>query len=161
MMIERGVYMRDNLGNEDDLRLMMTFNNASIVQTKETITLLNKDMQEGIQRYPKKNEDILCDTKYRSYRSYFDLIRAKYSLGLACEELEENYKNMVPYVLDIGCEEIGYVSFIEVFSLGILLEVPNEDLEKMVALADEEKLDDCLFDYLVKACGLERKRNAT
>lgn len=149
--------IRDNLGNEDDLKKKIEFRNEVIIEDEEELRQLYQDVKDGIQRYPRDNEGIIYDSKVDLFKRYFELIRAKYSLGLACEELEENYKNMVPYVLDIGSKKIGYVNFIETFSLGILLEVPNEDLEKMVALADEEKLDDCLFDYLVKACGLERK----
>ena len=148
--------MRDALCKDEVLRKKIDFNNEVIPEDKEELEQLLNDIKEGIQRYPRKTEEIIDDIKVGLFRSYYEIIRAKFSLGLDCESLEQDYLDMLEYVSDIGCEKIGYVHFIQVFSLGILLEVSDSELEKLVKIADEEKLDDCLFDFLVQACGLTR-----
>lgn len=121
---------------------------------------MNEDEKNGVQRYPRKNEEIIYDTKVRLFRLMYESIRAKYSIGMECKSLEEDYTEMIPIILDIGWEKIGYVHFIQVFSLGILLEVSKEQLEQLVALADKELLDDSLFDFLAKAYGLKREKQS-
>ncbi|MDE5780019.1 MAG: DUF1911 domain-containing protein, partial [Lachnospiraceae bacterium] len=86
----------------------------------------------------------------------YDIIRAKYSLGLECSELEKYYLQGIDILYEIGLNEIGYVNTLQYLSLGILLEIPKDKLCKLVKKADEEELDDILFDILVKAYGLSR-----
>lgn len=156
-MDEPLIVMRDSLCKESDLRKTIDFNEETIPEDKEEIKQLLQDIKEGVQRYPRKPEEIIYDSKGSMFSTYYKMIRAKYSLGMDCKSLEMDYLDMLPYVVDVGSKKIGYVNFIEVFSLGILLEVSDAELDKLVRIADEEMLDDCLFDFLVQACGLNRE----
>lgn len=149
--------MRDVLCNAEELKETIDFNKEEIAEEKEEIKLLYDDINKGIQRYPRKNEEIIYETKGRLFRLLYELIRAKYSLGMECVSIEQDYLDLISVVADIGYKKIGYVHFIQVFALGILLEVTNSKLEQLIEIADKENLDDCLFDFLVHSCGLERK----
>ncbi len=149
--------MRDILCNVEELKETIDFNKEEIAEEKEEIKLLYDDINKGIQRYPRKNEEIIHETKGRLFRLLYELIRAKYSLGMECVSIEQDYLDLISVVSDIGYKKIGYVHFIQVFALGILLEVEDSKLEQLIRTADKEKLDDCLFDFLVHSCGLIRK----
>ncbi|MCM1185151.1 MAG: DUF1911 domain-containing protein [Lachnoclostridium sp.] len=148
--------MRDYLCKEDHLISTIEFHKKCIPEKMEKIASLQEDIKNGIQRYPRKNEDIIFDTKGDMFQYIYELIRAQYSLGLSCDELEKYYIQGVDALSDIGLQKIGYVNVIQYFSLGILLEISDDKLDRLVKLADEEALDDILFDFLVKAYGLNR-----
>lgn len=158
MIIRRRLLiMRDKLCKENDLNSTIKFHIEQIPKQMEEIASLQEDIRNGIQRYPRKNEDIIPDTRLRTFQLIYELIRAQYSLGLDCGELEKYYIQGVDFLQDVGLyKKIGYVNTIQYFSLGILLEIPNDKLSQLVKLADEEAMDDILFDSLVKACGLSR-----
>lgn len=148
--------MRDFLCNEDYLNKKINFNDEQILENDELISSLHEDIRNGVQKYPKKNEDIITDTRAHIFQLIYQLIRAKYSLGSECSELEEYYLQGIDILLEIGLCRIGYVNTLQYLSLGILLEIPKDKLCKLVKKADEEELDDILFDFLVKAYGLSR-----
>lgn len=149
--------MRDSLCDLKYLQETIEFKRENIDEDKEEILILTKDEEKGIQKYPRANKDIIYATKVEIFQLLHGSIRAKYSLGTECEELEKDYEELVWAVSEIGWKKIGYVHFIQVFSLGILLEVPDEMLKQLIKVADEGELDDCLFDFLVQACGLTRE----
>lgn len=148
--------MRDILCNENYLNETIKFKEEQIDNKEEKVLSIQKDIREGIQRFPKKNEDIIHDTKVRSFQLLYELLRAKYSLGLECAGLENEYFKGVEVVCDIGYESIGYVNFLQFFCIGILLEVADEKMNQLVQLADKSKVDDVLFDFLVNSYGLMR-----
>lgn len=148
--------MRDILCNENYLNETIKFKEEQIDNKEEKILSIQKDIRDGIQRSSKKNEEIIYDTKVRTFQLLYELLRAKYSLGLECTELEDEYLKGIMIVCDIGCESIGYVNFLQFFCIGILLEVADEKMELLVQTADKSKLDDVLFDFLVNSYGLMR-----
>lgn len=153
--------MRDILCNEVFLKNIIESNEEEIIYQNEKIISLQDDIEKGIQRYPKKNEDIIFSTKIILFQLIFELIRAEYSLGRACSELEEKYVEGVQVFKDIGYKSIGYVNLIQYFSIGILLETSKEIMNALVVKADEEKIDDILFDYLVNSYNLKRKLSSS
>lgn len=149
--------MRDILCNKDYLNEKIKFNEDQIDKKISKIASIQKDIENGIQKYPKENKDIIFSAKVRMFQLLFELIRAKYSLGVACVELETIYLQGIAIIKDIGYKNIGYVNLIQYFSIGILLEIPDESMYSLVEKADEEEIDDILFDFLVTACELKRK----
>lgn len=124
--------MRDFLCNEEYLKTTIDFNDKYILENIEEISSLQEDIRNGVQRYPAKNEDIILFTKGEIIQLIDEIIRAKYSLGLECCELEKYYLQGIDILLEIGLREIGYVNTVQYLSLGILLEIPNEKLCKLV-----------------------------
>ena len=148
--------MRDYLCQEDYLQSKIKFNNEQILKKMQKIASILEDEKNGVQKYPRKNEEIVLDTRIRTFQLIYEAIRAQYSNGTCCEELESYYLQGVEILQEIGLCKIGYVNFIQYFSLGILLEISSDKLCVLVKIADDEELDDKLFDYLVSFCGLSR-----
>ena len=149
--------MRDYLCQEDYLQSKIKFNNEQILKKTKEIASILEDEKNGVQKYPRKNEEIVLDTRIRTFQLIYEAIRAQYSNGTCCEELESYYLQGVEILQEIGLCKIGYVNFIQYFSLGILLEVSIDKLSVLVEVADNEELDDNLFDCFVRVCGLNRK----
>lgn len=148
--------MRDFLCNEEELKKAIKDDENEIVEKWDKVNRLLKDIQDGIQRKPKKNEDILFSVKNNLYILVNQVVRAKYSLGLPCKELENTYLEGLGVVFELGCSSIGYVNYLQYFALGILLETDKAEMERLVKKADEDKLDDLIFDFLVSSYGLKR-----
>lgn len=148
--------IRDFLCDENYLSSKLKFNEEQIDKKSEKVLSLQNDIKEGIQRFPKKNEDIIYDTNVRIFQMIYESIRIKYSLGLVCNEIEDLYFKGIDVVSNIGYKSIGYVNLIQFFSLGILLEVSKDKMDALVQKADEEELDDILFDFLVDSYNLNR-----
>lgn len=153
--------MRDALCSKEKLEEMIKFDTEDIGELEEKIASLQKDIENGIQRYPGKNEDIINNVKIDSFQTIYRLIRAKYSYGMDCEELEEIYLKGIDVVRDIGYEEIGYVNFLQFFSIGILLETDDDKMNEMVQAVDRQEMDDIIFDFLVCSCNLKRNMVST
>lgn len=153
--------MRDVLCNKEDLEETFKFNVKKIEEKEEKIISLQNDIINGIQRYPRKNEDIIPLAKLREFQLIYDLLCAKYSYGMDCEELEEIYLKGVDVLRDIGYERMGYVNFLQFFSIGILLEVDDDKINEMVQAADRQGMDDVIFDFLVHSCNLKRNMVST
>lgn len=149
--------MRDILCNEDDLIETIESNEEAIMEELEEIELLKEDIKNGIKRYPRENEDIIADTKSEIFQWIEEEIRAKYSLGLKCSEIEELVFKAILYITEIGYNETGYVNMIQIISLGILLEISQDMFEKLVNVADVAKVDDILVDCLFNAYGIDRE----
>lgn len=149
--------MRDNLCIEDDLIETIESNEDAILEELEEMELLKEDIKNGVKRYPRENEDIIADTKSEIFQWIEEEIRAKYSLGLKCSELEELVSKAITYMTEIGYNEIGYVNMIQIISLGILLEISQDMFEKLVSVADVAKVDDILVDCLFNAYGIDRE----
>lgn len=148
--------MRDYLCDEEYLKSKIKFNEKHIRKKIEEIDSILEDEKNGVQKYPRKNEEIILDTRIRMFQLVYEAIRAQYSYEAKCEVLEEYYLYGIEILQEIGLFKIGYVNFIQYFSLGILLEVSSDKLSVLVKIADDEELDDNLFDYLVNFCGLSR-----
>ncbi len=153
--------MRDKLCNESNLEKVIGVNEKIILQRISKIEQLEEDIKNGIQRYPRKNEEIIPDTKAGIFRKFEETIRAQYSLGYNCAELEEMYAQAVVVLKDLHYEQVHYISTLWFLALGILLEVSKEDFRVIVDMIDEAKLDDILCDYLVNSYGMKRTYNST
>lgn len=153
--------MRDNLCQEDELNETIEIGYEEREDCKKRINELMDDISNGVSRYPKKNEDIIASINRRMFSEIEELIDAKYSAGHPCEELEELYEELIYYAQVSDFEWVKYVNFILAFSLGILLEVSDSKLQIFVDEADDKKLNDIYFDYLVSLAGLKRRNTST
>lgn len=153
--------MRDNLCEQEKLCKAIEFREKKIVSEHEKIEMLKEDIKNGIQRYPRKNEEIIPDTRKGILRKIEECMRAKYSLGLECNELEELYTKATVYLKDLKYNQVHYINTLRFLALGILLEVPKEEFKVVVDMIDEAKVDDILLDFLANAYGVKRSYIST
>ena len=153
--------MRDNLCSKNNLENTIIAKEKIIIKAIDKIKDLEEDIKNGIQRYPRKNEEIIPDTKAGILRHIEEFMRAKYSLGLDCKELEELYTKAIVYIKDLKYNQVYYIKTLWFLALGILLEVPKEEFKVVVDMIDEAKVDDILLDYLANAYGVKRSYIST
>ncbi len=161
MAVIRSECMRDILCDEKYLEKKIRLNEEQIEKKFDKIIALQEDIKNKVQRFPKKNEDIIFDTQKSIFQLINELLRARYSIGYSCDLLEEIYVRGIQLFGNIGYRDIGYVNFLQFFSIGILLEVSVEKLQILVNKADQEYMDDVLFDILVDIYGIKRKIKST
>lgn len=151
--------MRDNLSIEKNIDALIAFNSDMLIELKRDICQLEEDTVAGIKRFPKENADIIFAKEVRVYGAIYSLIKANYTKGCECESLEELYKEgmeIVPLISD----KMGYIDFIQFFSLGVLLGIPKDDMQGLVNAIDKQEINDILLDYIVKSYGLKRLINS-
>lgn len=149
--------MRDKLCKERDLKLMIMCNKQSITKAEKEIQLCEEDEKNHIQRYSGSNDEIILNIKGLMFIRLERNVRAEYSLGTECSNLEEYFLKMNKIVQELDYEKILYVNFLELISLAILLEVSENDFQILVDFADDAKLNDVLLDCLINAYGRKRK----
>ena len=146
--------MRDLLCDESYLLETIEFNKDEIYEKKEKIIMLKNDMEKGIQRYPRDNQSIIYATYRGMFMSNLDILMAEYSLGNHPDTMLEDYLDGIIYLENIGNERAGYISLLWMLSLGILLEVDNENLKRLACVIEKQKIEDALIDFLLKACDI-------
>lgn len=154
---KKGFAMRDCFCKEKDLKHIIDSNKRFIDEELIELEQLKDDLANGIQKYPIPTERIIFNTNATIFRMIMEMIRAKYSLGLQCDEIEKLYTQGIIYAVDIGYKEIGYVNILQFISLGVLFEISRDKMEILIKMIDEENVDDILLDCLVRLYGLKRK----
>lgn len=84
--------MRDTLCNKEYLEGTIKYKAEHLGKLEEESVFRQNDIKNGIQRYSRKNEDIIFDIKVESFQKIYGSIRAKYSYGMNHEELEGSLK---------------------------------------------------------------------
>lgn len=137
----------------DDVVLSKTLDHCKhrIEKMNNDINLVEEDIKNGIQRHSRNNYDYIRLTKIVVFSEHITWLKAMYSLGMDCAEMEEPYLQS----LNVICS-LDYFLSLQVFCMGTLLEVPPEKLKVIVNLMDEAKTDDILLDFMVNAYGLKR-----
>ena len=154
---ERKVYkMRDKLCTVEKLTETIEFNGDTVVEYLDDILSLEEDIIKGVQRFPYPNKKVILNTRIAVYDKYDQIITAKYSLGEDISEIIEVYAKLLELLDVIEYDEICYDSFYDLFALGILLETPIENLNKIIEMADKGKANNIIFDFLVESTNLKR-----
>ena len=146
--------MRDPLCSESYLLETIEYDKEGICKSKKKIVILKDDMEKGIQRYPRDNQSIIYATYRGMFMSNLDILMAEYSLGNHPDTMLEDYLDGIIYLENIGNERAGYISLLWMLSLGILLEVDNENLKRLACVIEKQKIEDALIDFLLKACDI-------
>ena len=152
--------MRDYLCNEKNLIDAISFGAEFIQEDKQDIIQVYSDMKNNTYKNSVNPEEYIKRTAVSILRETRNVIRAKYSFGEKCEDLESIFLDNFEYIAVVGYAD-AYINMLHYITLGILLEISKEDMQKLVDVIDEAKVDDLLFDFFVNAYGLERKIKST
>lgn len=148
--------MRDKLCRENNLKLFITCNKQLITEAEKEVQLCREDEKNNIQRYPASNDEVIFNQKCFMFKWLEEIARAEYSLGTECSNLEEYFFEMIKVVQELNYEEVLYVNMLELVSLGILLEISENEFQILVDVADDAKVNDILLDCLINAYGMKR-----
>ncbi len=159
--------MRQNiLGKETEFNYVIDINKEFIIDDLQQIKERIDDNKKGIQRYRNSNEEIVKN-KYSSLLGYtIELIIAMYSKGQEISELKLLCEQAITYMeaswgkrnseeFTYGDEPNPYFTYdqywklITVLSLGVLLDVSNNEFSKFVKIREKVQEKDYLLDTII------------
>ena len=158
--------LRDKLNSLEGYQEIIVQNIKFIQEDFLKIKSLAEDEKKGIQKYPRRNNEIIKSTKDNIINYYIDLIKADYSLGLGRQEVSDLYQDYLNFFIltweaksakDFlyGENPIPYYStdqydiLLFTFSLAILLNINDEDFKKLVTVRDIVHEPDKLLDFMI------------
>jgi hypothetical protein len=112
--------------------------------------------------FKKSNLDILLDYTIAKYTSGTDILDIKIYLIKVIDYLKEgwsedvvklNYEGKIHNQYTLS----AYDQMLWMFSLGYLLDIPNEDFQKLVDVIDRDQVKDFLFEFIIRAKVKDRK----
>ncbi|MCY8232261.1 PoNe immunity protein domain-containing protein [Priestia endophytica] len=130
-----------------------------ITRDKEYFVYLIKDEDRRIAKFgtlihqviqERGEDDPGAKTAYNYiYGMYFNRLKAMYSAGCSLGEI----KSYIPNVLNIMEKswdiDSGYVEMIWMLSIGIMLEVKREEMDRLTRLVKKSGVKDYLIDFLI------------
>ncbi len=84
-------------------------------------------------------------------RYNYQVMISKYSLGLPVADIIEDYKQGIYFMEKGWVAESGYIEMLWYLSIGIMLNIENDEFNKLVQLVEKNNLNDFLLDFLIKA----------
>ncbi|KAI3345684.1 DUF1910 domain-containing protein [Clostridium botulinum] len=109
----------------------------------------NDKIVNGINRFPKDNQSIICSTYQTSAMYEMEKILAMYSAGMPVEPLNKEFEYTIVCMENYGEHRIGYLYLLWMISLGILLETDKKNIKRLSKLVEKENIKDLVIDYLL------------
>lgn len=81
---------------------------------------------------------------------YFNVFNALYSAGAPLEDLRKFYPRVLNSMKKVWDSESGYVEMLWMISTGIMLEVPQTELQQIDRMVNEDGIKDYLFEFLLR-----------
>ncbi len=125
---------------------------------------LKEAERKGINIYPRSNAEVIKSTRGTITSYYLDLVFAMYSAGYSIPEIKEEYERLIHVMYEnwatrtldeytyydsepfYGTDEYWLV--LQVVSLGVLLQLNEEDRDKIVYIRDKVATPDIILDFL-------------
>jgi hypothetical protein len=146
--------MRDKLKDKEHFRKVLIENNESISRKLNWIE---------IGKTPKDKINIM---KQSIVWNFISIISCKYSLGLNHSELNFDLINAINTTYDSWIEDadikfnhkgkylnqfVKYDQMLWMLSLGYLLDISNEEFQKLIDVIDRHKVKDFLYEFIIRA----------
>ncbi len=142
--------LRDNLNTQDGYQEIIEDAEHTILEDKQRIEELLDDEEIGVSKYPKPNKDIIKSIDADFSDKYFELFLASYSIGKRIDEIESHFNNFKNKLIDYWQSESGYVQILNALSIAIMLEIKDDEFDRLVALVERDKVKDYLIDFLIR-----------
>lgn len=135
--------LRDQLRNEKYFREYIRSEEENIEEFEELVEQVKKERGE--------NDPGIRSGYNFLFGSYFNKLVAMYSLGISIEEIKLFFKKVVDITEKSWNAESKYVEMIWLLSIGNLLEIGADQMERLKKLIEEDGVEDYLIDYLINA----------
>ena len=142
--------LRDKLNSLEGYQEIIEKNIKYIQEDFLKIKSLAEDEKKGIQKYPRRNNEIIKATYEGIFNYQCQTLVTNYSMGQPISSIIEEYKITVSY-MEKGWKAIsGYIEMVWMLSIGIMLEAEPDILEKLKSLVERDHLNDYLVDFLLQ-----------
>lgn len=123
-------------------------NYAQMIDKK--LGFIKRDLLEYNEYKDQWGSDRVYSHFARTFMYQYQMLISKYSMGMPVSNLLEDYKQCVSLMEKGWRGESGYVQMIWMLSIGIMLEIDREVMNKLIALVKRDSLKDYLVDFLIK-----------
>lgn len=158
--------LRDKLNTKERYQEIINKKEKYIKEDFSEIKSLEEDEKKGIQKYPKRNNEIIKSTKNNIINYYIDLLKAEYSIGFGKQEVSDLYKDYLNFFILTGEAKSSkdflygenptpyystdqYDILLFTFSLAILLNINDKHFKKLVKVRDIVHEPDKLLDFMI------------
>ncbi|WP_239352089.1 PoNi-like cognate immunity protein [Snodgrassella communis] len=158
--------LRDKLNTKERYQEIINKKEKYIQEDFLEIKSLEEDEKKGIQKYPRRNNEIIKSKKDNIINYYIDLLKAEYSIGFGKQELSDLYQEYLNFFILTGEAKSSkdflygenptpyystdqYDILLFTFSLAILLNINDEDFKKLVKVRDLVQEPDKLLDFII------------
>ncbi len=106
-------------------------------------------------------DEAVVSTYYSLQNFHFNVLVAMYSSDTSLDELKIYFPKVIHIMEKAWKKEDGYVEMLWMVSIGIMLDIPVEQMEKLKALIKRDHLDDPLINFLIGTQAAESPAQTT
>lgn len=107
-------------------------------------------MEDAVNLETSDDEQYINDIKLSLFKYSLKILQAKYSQGRPIEELKPVLFDIIEYSTTIWDQSFAYVQMVWMLSIGIMLEIEDEEFNKLITLVKAGNPNDYLIDQLIK-----------
>lgn len=134
--------LRDKIKDENYFKLYLDYENDRIERFTKLV--------EKVFRERGPNDRGAKNGFYSLKGFYINKLEAIYSLGVAISEMNSPFKKLTEIVNISWNKEGSYVEILRILSIAIMLEIEDEELDKLAELVRRDDLKDYLVDFLIR-----------
>ena len=140
---------RDKLNSEDGYKEIISQKETFISNRIEKIKKLEEAEDSGIQLFNRPNLEAIEYTLDTILNYRYDNLIASYSLGIDIKEIKPHYDSIIPYMEKRWRKINGYVQMVWMLSIGIMLDVKDEEFTRLAEIVARDNPNDYLVDFLI------------
>ncbi|MGG5207406.1 PoNe immunity protein domain-containing protein [Chryseobacterium sp. MIQD13] len=106
---------------------------------------------EDLKGYSYDDQDKINDTYETIVKYSLDNLIARYSVGEPIESIKKEYLSTLHYYQYSWSQSNGYVSMVWMLSIGIMLEIEQDQFIKLVNCVEKDNPNDFLIDFLISS----------
>lgn len=131
------------------MKLRDTLNTAAGYQ--EIIDQNTKYINEDLQDLEESNDkEEINDINKSIFKYTLSSLQAKYSQGRPIQEIRNLLSGTIESGTKVWAQSFGYVGMVWMLSIGIMLEIEDEEFNKLIKLIESDNPKDYLVDALIK-----------
>ena len=151
--------IRDKLNTLEGYKTRIGEFEEYILQREKDIELLEENEKRGNQLYPLPNNQVIHNKIGGNLSDKFSIFLSKFSAG---EDIIELRKDLYPIIslMEKFWGKRGYYHYVDMvwtLSIGIMLNIEDEEFLKLVKLAEMDNPNDILLDFLIRSRGFSWK----
>lgn len=152
------VVLRDNYCDINDMKeTLMTIDKWN-VKRKTVISKLVKEPPNKIGDYPISNFEVMCVNYEGIATDSIDKMRIMYSIGYSPVDFRTVWDEAVNSFCHMDKNKLGYLNILWLVGIGVLLEVPKDEMKKLQKCIERQKINDFVLNFLINVyLGYDRK----
>ncbi len=143
--------LRDELNSVENYTKLLSKKKGYITEKEHKIMELYDAESKGIQLFPKTNVEVIQSTKDTILIYQYDIIMLLYSVGEDISVIRTQYLETIKSMQNVWRQTNGYVQMVMMLSIGVMLDIEQNEFNKLMELVKNDNPNDFLIDFLIKS----------